>query len=107
MTPQPGNGCLTFHSRTYSTFDEVTLEDEEENHNWDRIEHRSGDQQVVFCIMGALEEVESQRQGVHIIAAQDNQGPEEVIPCALECHDGDGGESRFYQWENNLEEGAE
>jgi hypothetical protein len=79
MTLHPGNICLTFHSRTYSTLDEVTLEDEEENHDRDRIEHRSGNQQIVLRIVGAFEEVESQGQCVHIIAAQDNQGPEEVI----------------------------
>src|SRR5438067_3730363 len=93
---------LAFHSRTCGAFNEVALEDEEENQHRNGVEHRACYQQIVFGIVGTLKEIEAQWERVHIPTIQDQQGPEEVIPGTLETKNCNRGQGWFYQGQDDL-----
>src|SRR5579883_1634063 len=90
-----GYGRSSFHSRSKRTSHKVALEDKEENEHGKNIKHRAGQQQVIFRVMGAFEEKESQRESIHILCAQRDQRPLEIIPGALEGQDSHDGEGRL------------
>lgn len=62
------------------SFDEEALEKEEHHYHRQYDQTRSRHQQVELNSMHGLEELQAERQGVHLVTLQIDQGTKKIVP---------------------------
>src|SRR5215208_165558 len=103
-TPPSQYSVASPHSGQHQRFDDMTLEQQEDDQHRYYGHRRRGHDQVVAGRMGAVEEGQGQGQRALVEIVDGHQGPQVVVPRGQEGEDAEGGESGPQQGKDDAAE---